>query len=122
MLKAGTQTVRLTEMMGLLLDLHLARVIRRYKPEDRMSKFTELAEAIESDLKNWDQQADELSARREKNRLRGEAIFAKHRDKQGEVETGLARMEQAISALEGSNSKNEQEGSGGSSEVSFSKT
>jgi hypothetical protein len=84
-----------------------------------MTKFTELANAIEGDLKNWDKQADELLARREKNRLRGEKVFARHRDKQSEVEAGLERMEQAINALSGSNSKNDQEGSESTSEASF---
>lgn len=120
MLKVDPQKARLTAQLGQLLDLHLERAIRRHKPEDGMSKFTELAEAIEGDLKNWDQQADELLARREKNRLRGEQVFARHRDKQGEVEAGLTRMEQAIGALEGSNSKNVED-SGDSSEASFSK-
>lgn len=90
-----------------------------------MSKFDELAEGIEQDLKNWDQQADELMARREVNRQRGEAIFAKHRDRQSSVEAGFAKMEAALGALEGSNSKKDdtkkEEGSGDTSGSSFRK-
>lgn len=98
-----------------LLDLHLSRTIKR---KSIMDKFTELADGIEQDLRNWDEQADELLARREKNRLRGENVFARHRDKQSSVEAGLAKMEAVLQKMEGGNSKNSEEGSGGTSGAS----
>lgn len=85
------------------------------------SKFKELAAGIKQDLANFDQQADELMARRETLRRRGETVFAKHREHQDGVEAGLAAIEQALSDMEGGNSKNEREGSGDSSGSSFRK-
>lgn len=70
------------------------------------SKFHELATGIKGDLKNFDQQADELMARRERLRRRGETVFAKHREHLDDYEGGLAAMESALNDLEGSNSKN----------------
>lgn len=107
-----------TELLAQLLDLHLSRSIDRWKAEDAMtSKFKELAEGIAGDLKNFDKQADELMAKREELRLRGEKVFAKHRESQSAVAEGLAALESALVDMEGSNSGNEQEGSGGSSET-----
>lgn len=70
------------------------------------SKFHELAKAIKGDLQNFDQQADELLARRENIRRRGEATFAKHRERLDGVEAGLSALDEAVADLEGSNSKN----------------
>lgn len=70
------------------------------------SKFKELADGIKRDRANFDQQADELLARREAIRRRGETAFARHRDHLSDVEQGLGAMEEAVSDLEGSNSKN----------------
>jgi hypothetical protein len=84
------------------------------------SKFRELAQGIKQDRANFDQQADELLARREAIRRRGETVFAKHRESLGEVETGLDALDQALNDLEGSNSKNG-EGSGGTSGTDFPK-
>lgn len=83
------------------------------------SKFTELAQAIKGDLQNFDSQADELMARREMLRRRGEEVFAKHRERQDEVHQGLDAMERALHDMEGSNSKNDEEGSGDTSDKSF---
>lgn len=106
-------------LLAQLLDLHLARTIDRLKGDDVMSsKFKELAAGIKQDLQNFDQQADELMARREDLRLRGEKVFAKHRENLTDVEGGLAAMEAALHDLEGSNSK-KPEGSGGTSGSSF---
>lgn len=80
------------------------------------SKFKELAKAIKGDLQNLDSQADELMARRERLRRRGEEVFAKHRENMDGLESGLAEMESALNDLEGSNSRgNGGEGSDGSS-------
>jgi hypothetical protein len=103
-------------LLAQLLDLHLSRTIDRHKGRITMAgKFRELAAAIKGDLKNFDDQATELMARREDLRRRGETVFAKHRENLDDVEGGLAEMEAALSELEGSNSKNG-EGSGSSSE------
>lgn len=82
------------------------------------SKFREFAEGIKGDLKNFDQQADELMARRERLRRRGETVFSRHRETLDDYEGGLAAMESALNDLEGSNSKNG-EGSGGTPEKPF---
>lgn len=82
----------------------LTRQVERERKH--MSKFRELAKAIAGDMKNFDEQADELFAKREELRLRGERVFAKHREHQAETASGLDAMEQAIKDLEGSNSKN----------------
>lgn len=87
-----------------------------------MNKFKELADAIKGDRENFDQQADELLKRREDIRRRGEVVFAKHREHQDEIAAGLDAMEAAVNDLEGSNSKNGQEGSGDSSGSSFQKS
>lgn len=84
------------------------------------SKFKQLAADIAGDLKNFNDQADELMAKREDLRVRGERVFAKHREHQADLADGLAAMEQAVSDLEGSNSKNG-EGSGDTSDTSFQK-
>lgn len=110
-------TPRKTELLSQLLDLHLSRSIARLKGNDDMtSKFRELAKAIKGDLQNFDEQAEELMARREELRQRGEKVFAKHRESQDDVKSGLDAMEQALADLEGSNSKNG-EGSGDSSDT-----
>lgn len=70
------------------------------------SKFRELASGIKQDLQNFDKQADELMARRERIRRRGEEVFSRHRENMDGVEGGLAAMESALNELEGSNSKN----------------
>jgi hypothetical protein len=85
-----------------------------------MNKFKELAEGIAGDMKNFNQQADELLARRESLRKRGEVVFAKHRENQSSVAEGLDAMEAAMNDLDGSNSKNV-EGSGATPGSSFSK-
>lgn len=108
-------------LLAQLLDLHLTRTIDRLKGDDVMSKFTELADGIRSDLQNFDRQADELMTRREDLRQRGERVFAKHRENQDEVHKGLDELEAALRDLEGGNSKNGREGSGDSSGSSFRK-
>lgn len=86
-----------------------------------MNKFKELAEGIKGDLVNFNEQADELIKNREVLRLRGEKVFSQHRDNQKSVSEGLAALEEAISSLEGSNSKNGED-SERTSEASFPKT
>lgn len=71
-----------------------------------MNKFRELAAGIKQDLQNFDEQAGELMKRREDLRVRGEKVFAKHREHQDDVSAGLDALDSAISDLEGSNSKN----------------
>ena len=53
-------------------------------------KFRELAKAIKGDLQNLNSQADELMARRERLRRRGEEVFGKHRENLAGVERALA--------------------------------
>lgn len=95
-----------------LLDLHLSRSIERLT---MTSKFRELADGIKQDRQNFDDQATELLKKREELRLRGEKVFAKHREHHSEVESGLKALEEVVNDLEGSNSKNG-EGSGDMSE------
>jgi hypothetical protein len=85
-----------------------------------MSKFKELAGLIRDDMKDFDQQATELMAKREQVRARAGAVFAKHHDSQNEVLAGLQAMEEALHDLEGSNgAPKEGEGSASSSSSSF---
>lgn len=84
------------------------------------SKFKQLAADIAGDLQNFNNQADELAAKREDLRVRGEKVFAKHREHQTDLAEGIAAMEQAVADLEGSNSKNG-EGSDDMSDSSFQK-
>lgn len=107
-------------LLAQLLDLHLTRTIARLKSDEApmTSKFRELAEGIKGDIANFDHQADELMKRREDLRRRGETVFAKHREHQDDVASGLEALERAIAEMEGSNSKNG-EGSGDSSGKSF---
>lgn len=102
--------------MSKLLDLHLSRSIDRHNTREAVTnKFRELAEGIAGDIKNFNQQADELMARREALRQRGETVFARHREHQDDVNAGLLAMERAVDELEGSNSRGNEEGSGGTS-------
>lgn len=90
-----------------------------------MSKFLELAENIEADLKAMDVDADELNAIRLVNKEKARLVFNDHHATQKRVGAGLDRMAQAIKDLSGSNSKGDDtekkdeteqaEGSGGTS-------
>lgn len=87
-----------------------------------MSKFLELAENIEADLKAMDVDADELNAIRLVNKEKARVVFNDHHATQKRVGAGLDRMAQAIKDLSGSNSKGEEkneteqaEGSGATS-------
>lgn len=117
-----TGTPATSELFAKLLDLHLARSIGRLKGKPMAtSKFHELAAGIKGDLLNFDQQADELMRRREDLRRRGEAVMTKHRESQNALEEGIVALERAVIDMEGSNSRPNGEGSGGSSGSSFPK-
>lgn len=110
-----------SSLLAQLLDLHLARAIKRLKGSDVMtSKFLELAAGIQSDLKNLNDQADELAKRREDLRKRGEAVMTKHREHQDDVAAGLTALERAIADMEGGNNP-PREGSGATPAPSFQK-
>jgi membrane protein involved in colicin uptake len=85
-----------------------------------MSKFKELAGLIRDDLKDFDAQATELMAKREKVRARAGAVFAKHHEAQDEVLAGLTAMDDALRDLEGGNgAPKDEEGSTDTSKASF---
>lgn len=85
-----------------------------------MSKFKELAGLIRDDLKDFDDQATALMAKREQVRARAGAVFAKHHESQNEVLSGLQAMEEALHDLEGSNgAPKDEEGSTSLSSSSF---
>jgi len=96
-----------------LLDLHLSRSINRWKGDDRMSKFKQLAEAIKGDLKNFDEQADDLFKERERLRTLGEDTFNRHRQHLASVREGLHAMAAVVDDVAGSNSRGNEEGSDG---------
>lgn len=107
-------------LLAQLLDLHLTRTIDRLKGDDVMTnKFRELAEGIKGDIVNLNDQADQLMKRREDLRRRGETVMARHREHQDDVASGLDALERAIADMDGGNSKNDREGSGGTPESSF---
>lgn len=86
-----------------------------------MSKFKVLAGLIRDDLKDFDDQATELMAKRNAVRARAGEVFSKHHESLDEVGAGLRAMEDALHDLEGSNGapNDEQEGSAASSTTSF---
>lgn len=91
-----------------LLDLHLSRVIARYhKPEAPVSKFLQLADDIESDLKDMDDEADVLNEKRLANKERARQVFNDHHKTQDRITDGLYRMGAVIHDMSGSNSSRE---------------
>lgn len=91
-----------------LLDLHLSRVIARYhKPEAPVSKFLQLADDIESDLKDMDDEAELLNSKRLANKERARQVFNDHHGAQDRVADGLRRMGAVIHDMSGSNSSRE---------------
>lgn len=114
-------------LMSKLLDLHLSRAIEKHKrplPPTReavMRKFFQLAEDIETDLRELDADADALQERRKavKERAR-QAVNAQHRV-QDRIEEGLKAMEAVVESLERTNSQGNEErlaeGGGNSAET-----
>lgn len=99
-----------------------------------MSKFLELAENIEADLREFDEEADVLDMKRRRNKERAHVIFSDHNDVQDRVKAGMDRMEAVMHDMGGSNSRKAKtsettasteetaklgEASGGMSEASF---
>lgn len=85
-----------------------------------MSIFKELAEGVAGDMQNWKEQVEELMARRELLRKRGELQFAKFREHQDDVEVGLRHMDDALRELEGGNNPpKDGEGTDGNSSENF---
>lgn len=84
-----------------------------------MSIFKELAEGVRGDMANFKEQAQELMAKREELRRRGETQFAKFREHHKDVEDGLKEMDNALRELEGGNSKGSQEATGTTAERTF---
>lgn len=81
-------------LLSKLLDLHLSRVIAREHLKDRvMRKFVQLAEDIEQDLKDLDNDADELQSRRRANKERARSVVNDHHKIQDRIDEGLAAME-----------------------------
>ena len=121
-------------LLAKLLDLHLTRTIARERRKDQvMSKFLELADNIEADLKEMDVEADTLNEKRLANKEAARLIFNSHHAAQDRVRDGLARMAAVTKDLSGSNSnrgetegkkeetKPGQEGSGDTSKTFLSK-
>lgn len=90
--------------MSKLLDLHLSRAIEKHKrplpPTSGavMRKFLQLAEDVESDLKEFDKLADELNERRleARERVKG-AVNVQHKIQDRVIE-GVTAMEKAAEA------------------------
>jgi hypothetical protein len=91
--------------MSQLLDLHLTRAIARHKPEAPVSKFLQLADAIEADLKEMDAEADVLNEKRLANKELARQIFNHHHEAQDRVAKGLERMGAVVHDMSGSNSR-----------------
>jgi hypothetical protein len=95
---------RRTLLLSQLLDLHLTRSIDRLRGTADMSKFLQLADDIEADLKAMDADAEELNAKRLKNKELSRQIFNGHHAAQDRVLEGLKKMEQVMKDMTGSNS------------------
>lgn len=63
-----------------------------------MNKWLQLADDIELDLKELDNDADELQSRRRANKERARGVVNDHHKIQDRVEDGLRRMEQVVEA------------------------
>lgn len=98
-------------MLSQLLDLHLERSIAKAKFRDRvMNKFEQLADDIEADFAELDQDADALNARRLEIKERARLATNAHHESYNRVEAGLSKLEQAAGALAGrSNSQTKTE-------------
>ena len=70
-----------------------------------MSKFLQLADDIESDLREFDDEADALNRKRLQNKDRAKTIFDDHHSAQDRVAEGLRRMEAVMHDMGGSNSR-----------------
>lgn len=92
-------------LLSQLLDLHLTRTIKREKAKIEMSKFLELADSIEADLREMDEDADALNTKRLANKERARMIFNDHHTAQDRVAEGLKRMEAVIHDMSGSNTR-----------------
>lgn len=94
-------------LLSQLLDLHLTRTIDRAAKRDEaeMSKFLQLADDIEADLKHLDQRADDLAMIRRRNRERADEILDQHEDAQNRVAEGMRRMDAVLNDMGGSNSR-----------------
>jgi hypothetical protein len=80
--------------MSKLLDLHLSRAIAREHLKDRvMRKFIQLAEDVEADLKELDNDADELDRRRRNGKERAKAVVNTHHQLQDRIDEGIAALE-----------------------------
>lgn len=84
-----------------------------------MSIFRELAAGVRGDMENFKDQAQELMAKREELRRRGELQFARYREHHQEVEIGLNEMEDALRELEGGNSRGSREATGSTADRTF---
>lgn len=92
-------------LLSQLLTLHLDLSIKRYEVQSGMSKFLQLADDIESDLKELDEEANLLNAKRLKNKERARQIFNDHNAAQDRVAEGMKRMDQVLHDMGGSNSR-----------------
>lgn len=70
-----------------------------------MSKFLQLADDIEADLRGLDNDADELNSRRLNVKERARTIFNDHNTVYDRTEEGLRRMEAVLHDMGGSNSR-----------------
>jgi methyl-accepting chemotaxis protein len=82
-----------------LLDLHLSRTIERERFKDKvMRKFVQLAEDVENDLKELDNDADELDRRRRQSKEAARQVINDHHRIQDRIDEGIAAMQRVSDA------------------------
>jgi hypothetical protein len=83
-----------TILISQLLDFHLSRAIAREHLKDGiMRKFIQLAEDVEADLKELDNDADELDRRRRDGKERAKAVVNTHHRLQDRIDEGISALE-----------------------------
>jgi hypothetical protein len=106
-------------LIAKLLDLHLSRSIERLKAEDMASKMQIAAQMVADRKKALDERAQALIDKMPAFDSRANQAFEKHEGVMTSAEEDFKAMEEMLHDMEGSNSKNSQEGSGDTSESSF---
>lgn len=88
-----------TILLSQLLDFHLSRAIAREHLKDRvMRKFIQLAEDVEADLLELDNDADELASRRARSKERAKNVVNRHHRIQDSIDSGIGAMERVADA------------------------
>lgn len=114
LLMVDQQKVRLAAQLGQLLDLHLERVIRRYKPEGQMGSYEEkmrrarevvpnLRAAIETDMDKIIARGEELDKKRTQAALAHHKALDADYDSLDGFEHDIDEFSNAVRPLNGGN-------------------